>query len=164
MAEDPEYRRNFEEPSLTRLRNGKMISMIRITTGVSPLWPASNEGYLWQTESTDDGHTWSKPFKTNIWGHPAEIVELKDGRLLCVYGYRRAPFGVRASLSKDGGKTWDVANEIVLRSDGGSGDLGYPSSVQFEDGRVLTVYWINHEKNGDPQSEARYVAGTIYKP
>ena len=164
MAEDPEYRRNFEEPSLTRLRNGKLISMIRITTGVSPLWPASKEGYLWQTESSDDGHTWSKPFKTNIWGHPAEIVELRDGRLLCVYGYRRAPFGVRASLSKDGGKTWDVSKEIVLRSDGGSGDLGYPSSVQFEDGRVLTVYWINHEKNGDPQSEARYVAGTIYKP
>lgn len=93
--------------------------------------------------------------KTAIWGYPADVIELKDGRLLCVYGYRRKPYGLRAVISRDGGRT---------RDDGGDRDLGYPSSVEFPDGRVLTVYWIHHEKPGDPKSATRYVAGTFWRP
>src|SRR5581483_8103350 len=164
IAEDPGNRRNFEEPSLTRLKSGKLISMTRITAGRSELWPDSQDGYLWQSESSDEGRTWSAPVKTAIWGYPAEVLELRDGRLLCVYGYRKKPFGIRACISRDEGRTWDVNREIVLRDDGGTSDLGYPSSVQFADGRVLTVYWFNNERAGDPASAARYVGGTFYKP
>ena len=49
---------------------------------------------------------------------------MRDGRIACVYGYRLPPFGLRARLSEDGGRTW--GREIVLRDDGGSWDLGYP--------------------------------------
>lgn len=164
IAEDENHRRNFEEPSLLRMRNGRMIAMMRITAGRSPLFPNETEGFLWQSESADAGRTWSKPVKTAIWGYPADVIELENSRLLCTYGYRRRPFGVRAVLSRDGGKTWDLDRTIVLRDDGGNGDLGYPSSVEMPDGRVLTVYWINHEKTGDPKSSARYVAGTFYRP
>jgi len=164
IAEDPEYRRNFEEPSLLRRKNGELVSMIRITAGRSPLWPYEKEGYLWQSNSLDDGRTWSKPVKTVIWGYPAHVLELKDGRLLCTYGYRKKPFGVRACLSRDGGKTWDIQTEIVLRDDGGEWDLGYPTSVELPDGRVLTVYWFNQERLGDPKSETRFIAGTFYRP
>lgn len=164
IAEDEQYRRNFEEPSLVRLRNGKLLTMMRITSGRSPLFPDSQEGYLWQSESSDDGRTWKKPWKTAIWGYPADVIELRDGRLLCTYGYRLAPFGVRAVVSRDGGTTWDLDRGLVLRDDGGNGDLGYPSSVELADGRVLTVYWINHERAGEPGSAGRYVAGTFYRP
>lgn len=164
IAEDPNHLRNFEEPSLVRLKSGKLLTMIRITSGRSPLRPDSVEGYLWQSESNDDGRTWSKPVKTSIWGYPADVIELKDGRLLCTYGYRQKPFGVRAVISRDAGKTWDIDRAIVLRDDGGTRDLGYPSSVEFPDGRVLTVYWMNHEKPDDWKSATRYVAGTFYRP
>ena len=96
-----------------------------------------------------------------MWGFPAHVLELSDGRLLCAYGYRRPPFGVRATLSYDGGETWDIANEIVVRDDGGTSDLGYPVSIELPDGRVLMAYYFNQETSEDPESITRYIAGTF---
>lgn len=152
LAEDPAHDMHFIESGVTRLRNGKIILMHR------------TENYLYQSDSTDGGRTFSKPRKTPMWGWVAHLLELGDGRILCTYGHRRAPFGVRATISKDGGATWDIANEIILRDDGGDTDLGYPSSVEFDGGRVLTVYWFNQEKPGDFQSETRFIAGTFFRP
>jgi len=152
VAEDPEHDMWFVESGIVRLRSGKIIIMHR------------TENFLYQSESVDNGKSWSGPKKTPMWGWVAHLLELSDGRLLCTYGYRKSPFGVRACISRDGGKTWDIKNELVLRDDGGNWDLGYPSSVELPDGRVLTVYWINHEKEGDPKSETRYIAGTFYRP
>ena len=72
---------------------------------------------------------------------------------MCSYGHRRAPYGVRACLSRDGCETWDTDNEIVLRDDGfttdgtvaGKGtpaDLGYPRTVELADGSLFTVYYF----------------------
>lgn len=97
-----------------------------------------------------------------MWGWPAHVLELKDGRLLCSYGYRRAPLGVRATLSHDGGKTWDYANEMVIRDDGGAPDLGYPTSIQLADGRVLLAYYINHEKPTASKAEALATEGNTH--
>jgi hypothetical protein len=89
-----------------------------------------------------------------MWGYPPHLLKLRDGRVLCSFGYRRDPMGVRAVLSNDGGKTWDINNIIVLRNDGGipsefrrdaesgGADLGYPISTQLSDGSILTVYYI----------------------
>ena len=65
---------------------------------------------------------------------------LKDGRLCLTYGYRTAPFGVRARLSGDGGKTW--SEEVLLRADGGGRDVGYPRTVQRPDGKIVTLYYF----------------------
>ena len=56
------------------------------------------------------------------------MLRLKDGRVCLTYGYRRPPYGMRACLSADGGRTW--GKQIVLRDDGGGRDVGYPRSVQ----------------------------------
>ncbi|MCF6334033.1 MAG: exo-alpha-sialidase, partial [Draconibacterium sp.] len=42
--------------------------------------------------------------------------------------------------SKDGGKTWDIEHEIILKH-AINGDLGYPASVQLGDGIILTIYY-----------------------
>jgi sialidase-1 len=152
LADDPEKKISFPEPCLLRRRDGGLISMLR--TG----------GFLYQSNSSDDGRTWSKPVKTELKGFPAHLLELKDGRILCTYGYRFQPYGVRAAISRDGGKTWDKQHEIVLRDDGGTSDLGYPSAVELPDGRVFLTYWFNQEKPGDPASEVRYIAGTYFRP
>jgi hypothetical protein len=49
-------------------------------------------------------------------------------------------------------------NEIVIRDDGATSDLGYPASVQLEDGRVLTVYYHNGEDG------IRYIGSSTYAP
>jgi hypothetical protein len=85
------------------------------------------------------------------------LVKLKDGRLSLIYGYRSAPYGIRARLSSDEGLTW--SEETVLRSDGGCWDLGYVRSVQRPDGRMVAVYYFN-----DAPDKERYIAATIWDP
>ena len=65
---------------------------------------------------------------------------MDNGWLLSVYGVRREPYSQRACISKDGGKTWDIENEIILKHAMNS-DLGYPASVQLDDGTILTIYY-----------------------
>jgi hypothetical protein len=55
------------------------------------------------------------------------------------YGYRRAPFGNQARVSIDHGRTW--GEPLTISADGASGDLGYPSTVELSDGRLLTVWY-----------------------
>ena len=69
------------------------------------------DGYLYQSFSTDDGWTWQGLKRTPIWGFPCHLLALRSGHVLCAYGYRREPFGVRAVLSFDGGRTWDMRRE-----------------------------------------------------
>jgi hypothetical protein len=49
------------------------------------------------------------------------------------------------ATTEDGGRTWDIGNEVVLRDDGLDRDMGYPSSVQLPDGAILTTYYWHHE-------------------
>jgi len=46
----------------------------------------------------------------------------------------------------------------------GSRDQGYPGSVEFSAGRVLTVYWFNQENPSDLESDVHFLAGTFYRP
>ena len=55
------------------------------------------------------------------------------------YGYRRPPYGNRARVSADNGRSW--GEEISLSEDGANGDLGYPSTVEMGDGVLLTVWY-----------------------
>jgi len=154
-------RLHFLEPGWVRLRNGRLIAMLRTRgEGAANVREAPPAGFLFQSVSDDEGRTWTKPQATPLWGFPAHLLELRDGRVLCAYGYRQKPYGVRATLSHDGGRTWDAAREIVVRDDGGNSDLGYPFSVQLPDGTVLMAYYFNQERPGDLASSPRYVAGT----
>lgn len=158
-------RLHFLEPGWVRLRSGRLLAMLRTRgEGAANVREAPPAGFLFQSVSDDEGRTWTKPQATPLWGFPAHLLELRDGRVLCAYGYRQKPYGVRATLSTDGGRTWDAAREIVVRDDGGSSDLGYPVSVELPDGRVLIAYYFNQEKPGDPASGARYIAGTFLRP
>lgn len=101
-------------------------------------------GETLQTESSDGGKTWSEPHSIGVWGLPSFLNRLRDGRLLMTYGYRRAPFGNQARISTDAGRTW--SEPLTIYGDGAGGDLGYPSTVEFEDGSLLTV-WYEHMKD-----------------
>ena len=69
------------------------------------------------------------------------MLDLEDGRLLCVYGHRRRPYGIRGCTSTDGGRTWNIDREIIIRADLPNRDLGYPSAVLRSPGRVFATYY-----------------------
>ena len=137
---------DFCEPRILLLPDGRILGMMRT--------PSAN---FYQAHSENGGRTWSPVRETPIWcggSSPPDLLLLRDGRVLCTYGHRREPYGVRACLSEDGGTTWDLDNEAVLRDDGLGRDMGYPSSEQLENGDVLTVYYWHEE------DQVRYLAGT----
>jgi len=129
------------EPHMVELASGKLIALVRHE-------PKDHQCFLLQSESLDGGKTWSALHSTGLWGYPPHAIQLKNGWLVVVYGYRREPYGERAAISRDEGKTWDVENPISLVGAPGP-DLGYPSSVQLDDGSILTVYYQS-DKVGEP--------------
>ena len=50
---------------------------------------------------------------------------------------------VKAMFSRDGGETWDVGHDVYVN--GVNLDLGYPSSIELEDGSILTVFYAHSE-------------------
>lgn len=139
-------------PSSIRLGKGELLTTIRCREGKS--------SWLEAYRSLDDGLTWkqeSHPVKDLGEGNPPSLIRLADGRLSLSYGYRAAPYQMRARLSADNGQSW--GRELVLRNNGGGRDIGYPVSVQRPDGKIVTIYYFQDELLGD-----RYVAATIWDP
>ena len=132
IAEDPEGRTGFAEPALAGLPDGRLIALHR-TAGLGDRLATS--------VSDDGGFTWSAPRTRDLVGHPFDVQPLPDGRLLIVYGYRHAPFGIRARVWDGAGEPGE-APELVIRDDGPSPDLGYPWACVLDDGRILVVYYI----------------------
>ena len=136
---DPDERLSFTEETLVHETSAGAIWMLTRVGG--------GDDHLWQGVSHDRGRTWQAR-KTGVKGHPPSgLVALRDGRLALTYGYRHPPYGIRAVLSKDEGLTWNTDNVIVLRNDGAGRDLGYPCSMQLEDGAILTVYYFTDDEN-----------------
>ncbi len=119
------------EASLQLMPDGRLIAVVRTEGGAISV-----------TESKDDGHHWSPPKNLTKRGqHPADVCLLKSGVLLVTYGNRLKPHGVGSVLSRDGGKTWDYEGRHMLAWDSQNTDCGYPSTVQLEDGSILTMYY-----------------------
>jgi hypothetical protein len=65
------------------------------------------------------------------------------------------PFGIRARILNSECTDAATAPEIVLRDDGGNGDLGYPWATMVSDERALVVYYFNRSDG------TRHIAGTF---
>jgi sialidase-1 len=124
------------EPHSIVLPDGKIIVLIRVQS----ITPPHNVFTIYQSESYDDGKTFTKPHSIGLkHGSPPHILRHSSGVLIAVYGYRLEPYGQRVMFSTDDGETWDM--DYILRDDGPSGDLGYPATVELNDGSLLTVYY-----------------------
>lgn len=97
---------------------------------------------LMLSESTDMGRTWGKTrelLKAQQW--PFDATLLQSGSLLLSYGSRRDYFGAAVMLSRDDGETWDEEHATFIGWDSLSIDTGYPSTVQLDDGTIVTMYY-----------------------
>ena len=125
----------FSEPHVVEVSPGELVCVLRTEMGIA--------GVLYASRSSDGGKTWSTPEPTPLNGYdqPGHLKMLSDGRLLCTYGRRAEPFGQRACLSEDGGRTWEIGDEMVLRDDSPNTDMGYPATAEITPGEMLTVYY-----------------------
>jgi sialidase-1 len=159
IAFDPAGIISFDEPALGRTGDGTLVVMNR-----AEHLPRARHQNMWVTYSKDEGESWSRPECTNLWGYPADLLLLKDGRMLATYGYRRAPWGLRGCISNDG-LHWDIKNEFVIREGGVAPEtipawwhIGYPHSIQLQNGRIMSV---DHNFT-DREPWIQQVVGVIY--
>lgn len=143
------------EPHAIQLPSGRILVHIRVQGGPKQLFT------IYQSVSDDMGKTFSKPVKllADNGGSPAHLINHSSGATVSVYGYRTVPFGIRAMFSYDDGNTWDTDNVILDQES--SGDLGYPASVELEDGNILTVLYT-HEP-GKPHTVIRQIIWNFEK-
>jgi uncharacterized protein YdeI (BOF family) len=151
-------------PATVRIDKNHLVSALR-----RRLDPPKDEKYglprnwIDVYDSYDNGKTWqylNKIANTDTGirnGNPPSMVQLKNGTLCVIYGYRGLPYGIHARISSDNGKTW--SKEIILREDAISWDLGYLRSVVREDGKVVSVYYYATKERHE-----RHIAATIWDP
>ena len=141
---------DYHELHIVEAASGRLVVHIRNHN-------KANEREILQTESEDGGLRWSTPHPIGVWGLPSHLLRLRDGRLLMSYGYRREPFGNQARLSKDHGNSW--SRPIAISADGEGGDLGYPSTVEVDDGSLVTVWY--ERMAGSPYAVLRQASWSI---
>jgi hypothetical protein len=139
-------------PSSVRLGPTDLLTTIRRKDG--------DKSWIDAYASRDDGQSWSllaTPEPDTGEGNPPSLLRLPDGRVCLTYGVRARPFGIRARISGDQGKSWGEA--VILRDDAGSNDVGYVRSVVRRDGKIVAVYYISDQSESD-----RYLGATIWDP
>lgn len=123
---------DYSEPHLAEVAPGEIFCILR---------DDARTKYLHSCRSLDGGRSWSPIERTPMFGYPGHLLVLSDGRLLCSYGRRVAPFGIRACLSEDGGRTWLIDREVVVRDDLPNEDLGYPTTIEYQPGKLFCCYY-----------------------
>ncbi len=131
----------LNEAHLLELPDGKLICHIR----------AENETAFttYQSVSYDKGKTWSTPERLLEidGGAPPHLLMLSSGILISAYSRRKQPYGIMVMVSTDGGETWE--KDLRLYENHGSDDLGYPSTIELDDGTLLTVFYAT-DRDGNP--------------
>ena len=133
QGDENEKPSQFHEPHLCELGDGTLVGMVRYH---------GPDNCMRITFSRDGGATWTPMAKTPMVGMPPHLLVMPDGRIVCTYACRipEKGYGEMACVSDDGGKTWDIAHEILLEPSAGR-DMGYPSSCLLPDGSILTAYY-----------------------
>lgn len=123
----------LNEPSLIEMPDGKLICHIR----------GENDTVFttYQSVSYDKGKTWTKPERLldETGGAPPHLIHLKSGVLVSTYGRRALPYGIMAMVSLDEGETWET--DLRLYETFSSDDIGYPTTIELDDGTLLTVFY-----------------------
>ena len=126
------------ETSFLPLEGNNWISYTRTHFSKPQIGRSFDGGKTW--EGWDDAYPNMEPPKNlGNFGAPGTILKLPSGKILIVHTYRLYPFGIRAVVSKDGGKTFDWEKQYVLEDSYWTYDSGYPSTVCFDDGTIVTV-------------------------
>lgn len=134
IAIDPENPAKVIQPTLLIYPHGKIQALLR-----------SNQNYIMESWSADEGKTWSPLTKTNVLNPNSGIdaVTLKSGLQVLVYNpmesgreWVNGRNKLNVAVSVDG-KTW---KDVAVLEDRPTGEFSYPSVIQTSDNAVHVVY------------------------
>jgi hypothetical protein len=122
------------QPATVELEAGHLLALNR-----------SRDGFIWQTESTDFGRTWSDAEPTTMPNNNSRLALLKlhNGNLVLAHNptmFGRSP--LRLSLSTDGGQSWSASVDIENES---GEEFSYPYLLQTSDGMIQLGYTHRRE-------------------
>ena len=132
-------------PEYARARGVIQPTLWEDGTGVHALM-RSGEGWIYRSDSTDGGATWSEGYPTNLPNNNSgiDLTRLPGGELLLAYNPVGENFGPRSpmslAVSRDGGGSWTRLCDLQA----GPGEFSYPAVVS-RGRRVFITYTYNRE-------------------
>ena len=139
------------DSGIIRTSKGTMLTSWFTNPGGGP-W----QGH-WVVRSTDNGHTWGEPVRTEVTS-PHGPIQLSDGRLLFVgqrpHESHGKPFDVGIQESRDDGLTWQTVGTFPAPA--GAPMLSYDEAhvVECADGRLVVLFRDCSEPHHLGQSES----------
>lgn len=143
------------EPYAVQLNNGELLVLIRTQASESD----SMKMKMYQTVSSDNITNWSNPELLKAVGAPPHLIRHSSGKIICTFGCRENyGYGEKVIVSDDEGETWSETFSIDDTAADGF-DLGYPASVELDDGSILTVFYQRQKE--DKKNTIRYVVWNL---
>ncbi len=105
--------------------------------------------------SLDGGKTWQYQQDISLLNQiPASLTVLNDKRILVTYGCRNNIKNISYRIGDDQAKNF--GEPTILQVIGTDSDMGYPSTIQLDDGTLVTAYYTSKDVHHD-----RYHIGII---
>lgn len=143
-------------PSVVQAGNGDLVMALRRRNPSKEEQPCWIDAYA----SKDSGRSWSflsKVGETGVDnGNPPGLAMLKDGRLACCFA-NRSSSKIFLRISENNGRSWD--QEVVVRDNPFSYDMGYPQLLQNHTGELVALYYIATEECQHSYIEAAIITG-----
>ena len=129
----------MHEPYVAKTPSNTLIAVMR--SGRKSKWAEAS------LISRFTGGQWAEPVAvTEPMQHPASLLALSNGGILLSYSdrnYERQR--IMLKLSDDEGLTWGKERQLGGQFE--NCDFGYPSTVEIEPGKLLTVFYVNRIEN-----------------
>lgn len=127
------YGRGVIQPSLWQSADGGVHMLLR-----------SSEGYIYRSDSADDGVTWCDAYATALPNNNSGLDLVRagfDGCLYLVCNPVGGNWGQRSPLtlfkSADDGQSWRRALDL----EAGNGEYSYPAIIEGSEGLIITYTW-----------------------
>ena len=131
---------NFHELAVTQVEEGHLLAVVRTQ---DPPYTS------YQSDSDDEGRTWSTPKPLPFCGQTPSLIQLPSGTILCAYRDRDPDkLGVSLSVTYDQGISWEFGGQLYAGADW---NCGYPGLVLLPDGDVFCVYYSCYDEWGNSE-------------
>ena len=139
-----------DEKNLVLISGGRWLCLIR---------DLKKPYYLHQTESADQGVTWSPAKSTGFYGHCPCLIRTRKGALLALHRNLdpNDSRGVGLHYSFDDGQSWHKGESPYVSPDPTNFDSSYPSLTQLDSGEILCVYYTAF-REGNSEIQAAFLA------
>ena len=152
MDEKGNDRTGYSEPGFEILKDGTFVSVLRTTDGLG-------QGPMYVSHSYNKGKIWTNPVAITPSGVLPKLLTLDNGVLVMTTGRP----GVQVLFSRDNGKTWTEAFEMLNApvTDLGQYSCGYTELLPLAEDKFVFVYSDFRIKNENGENRKGIVTRIV---